>query len=386
MPIRVQTPHGIVEFPDGTSEQEMAAALSSLGPADAGEQAARKATGLDSPNGAMVAPGGGRGTQLNVRRSNNWLRENAPTIGATMATLPMGGGGGIIPWALRAAAAGGGGAAGSGLRGDDPSTMAWEGSKQALLQGGGDAVMRGGQAIAHGLMRGTVPENIAKNFDAVDIAQEALNRGAVPGSRRSAARVAQQSSAANVERDAAASSVPPMNPVRTIEGLRPLYQRAKSGGFPDDARTILEEAQKSIRDIKTSPDFAAGGLSGRGVLARKDVMGGQASAALRGSDALTPNMKDAQRASIAAYMRETPRMESALKESQALMALDAVMQKQKNSNLVTRFRSGGVGSAMATPFGLSMSAHAANQGAKLADPQLIRALMALLGERSGQDE
>lgn len=97
-------------------------------------------TPVSSPAPAAgIATGGGRGTGLDVRKSNQWAQDNAPSIGAGIAALATGGS--SIPASMLAAAAGG--AAGSGLRGDSVDTAAWEGTKQGLLTAAGGAVGKG---------------------------------------------------------------------------------------------------------------------------------------------------------------------------------------------------------------------------------------------------
>lgn len=139
MPVRVQTPHGVVEFPDGMSEQDMAAALSRLPKAapshDAPnsfdvdtERAARGATGIESNSGTLVSPGGGRGTRLDVRKSDKWLYDNTPTIAAGAAAAASGGG--VL---LPSIAAGGAAYLGARVRGDSREDAAGTGVSQGIL-------------------------------------------------------------------------------------------------------------------------------------------------------------------------------------------------------------------------------------------------------------
>ena len=155
------------------------------------------------------------------------LKANAPAIGATLAggAASLGSGGFLLP----VIAAGGGGYLGARARGDDRERAASEGVKQAALEGGGRAVMGAGGLVARGLMKGTVPKNIAKDFDQVDIPQQMLNRGIVPGVPASARRVGRMSEAANVEREAAAATVPTMPRRKIIEGWRPIHAEGVAG-------------------------------------------------------------------------------------------------------------------------------------------------------------
>ena len=327
-----------------------------------------------------IATGGGRGTGLDVRKSNKWARENAPTIGATLATTATGGG--ALPLLLAASA---GGATGSALRGDDADTILKEGAIQGAIEGGGGLALKGGRAIAHGLMRGTVPKNIAKNFDDVDIAGTMLDRGVVPGSAKSARRVEGLSQRANAERDAAAATVPTMSRGQIIEGLRPLHQKGVTGKVPEMSDATLEQMRQSAREI--GPD----GLSGPQALARKDIKQAQGKAALTSSDRRTAafgsQLADDERAAIVKHLRDPnlahgPRMGQALDESQAMMAVDQVMKDAAHSNPITRGRIGGVTAASLSPLGLGATAHAVNQGRKIADPRILRLLDLIMRERS----
>ena len=256
------------------------------------------------------------------------------------------------------------------------------GAQEGALQGIGGLAMKGLKAMGHGLMRGTVPKNIATNFDDVDIAGAALKSGAFPGSARSARRIEGLSRIANERVKQAASAVPPVTARDAAANLRPLYDDAVSARMPERAGSIVERAKGIRQELR-------GGLSGEGALARKGILQQEGKAALNAPNpkaaALDPQLADAERSGIVAALRKSPQMAGALDESQRMMALDRVMKDQAHSNIVTRARVGGMTGAAMSPLGLSMTAHAANQGAKLADPQLIRALMMLLGERSDQE-
>lgn len=323
-----------------------------------------------------IATGGGRGTGLDVRKSNKWASDNAPVIGATLATLPMGGGGGLIPLALRAAAAGVGGAAGSGMRGDNASTMAFEGGKQALMQGGGEAVVNGGRMIAHGLMRGTVPKNIAKEFDQVDIAGEMLDRGVVPGSKQSAGRVSRLSGEANARTSDVARQMGPLSRRDITAGFREPFEEASTAKMSDTATKIAEHTRAVGRDLK-------GGISAEGALARKRVLQRQGEAALNNPEtgAFMPQLKNTERATITGLLRRDPKMAAALNESQALMAVDDVMKDAAHSNMVTRGRIGGLPAMAMSPMGMGATAHGVNQGRKIADPRILRLMDLIMGSQ-----
>lgn len=322
-----------------------------------------------------VATGGGRGTGLDVRKSDAWLKDSAPMLGAGLAT--MAGPGGLIPATMLAA---GGGFAGASLRGDSPEDAAIEAAKQAAMEVGGRAVMAAAKPIARGFMKGAVPKNIGKEFDDVDIAQEMLDRGVMPGIPSSARRVEGLSRIANMERDAAAKTAPSMSAVKAIEGYKDLFQQARAAAKPDRAAAILDEARQTVRDIGPS------GLSGEQQLARKDILQQEGKAALNDPRraAIAPQMANAERRTIVSNLRSSPRMAKALDESQALMAIDQVMQDAAHSNPVTRMRIGGPTAALLTPAGLAGTAHAINQGRQVANPQVLRLLDMLLSQGSHQ--
>jgi hypothetical protein len=231
-------------------------------------------------------------------------------------------------------------------------------------------------------MRGTIPKNIAKNFDDVDIGREMLDRGVVPGSARSARRVEGLSRAANAERDAAAATVPPMTRSKVIAGLRPIHQRAVAGRMPQMSDDTVEFMRQSAREIGPTP------LSGPEALARKDIQQSLGRAATNAANprqaAFGPQLHDAERAAIVSHLRETPRMAQALDESQTLMAIDKVMKDAAHSNIVTRARVGGATGASMTPLGIGATAHAVNQGAQAFNPQVVRLLDLIM--RSGSHD
>lgn len=298
--------------------------------------------------------------------------QRLPTIAAGAAAAASGPG--II---LPAIAAGGAGYLGARVRGDSRADAAVEGLQQGAMEGAGGAILKGGKAIANGLMRGTVPKNIAKDFSGVDIAGTMLDRGVVPGSARSAKRVEGLSTAANAERDAAAATVPTMPRRKVIEGLRPMHAKGVQGRVPEMSEATLEQMRKSAKEI------GPGGLDGPSALARKDIKQAQGNAAVNSSDPRTAafgsQLADAERGAIVSHMRETPRMAQALNESQKMMAVDQVMKDAAHSNPVTRARVGGMTAASLSPIGIAATAHGVNQGRQLFNPDLLRLLNILAG-------
>lgn len=377
MPIRVKTPGGIVEFPDGTDPSVMERALREQftpeqeAPIAPVASHAAPEPPADSPYAEVAPDYAGAAREIGAT-----AKRNAPMIGAGMAVAA--GPGGVLP-AL--ALAGGGGYLGARVRGDDRPSASIEGVKQAALEGGGRLAGGALRLIGKATMRGTIPKNIAKEYDSVDIAQEALDRNVVPGSSLSANRVRRLSTAANAERDAAAATVPVMPRRKIISGIKPVYQEAATAKEPEIAEDLLAYMRKSARDI--GPE----GLTGEQQLARKTIKQRQGKAALGGNarEASTlPQATNAERGAIASHLRETPRMATALDESQALMALDDVMKDAAHSNPITRARIGGLTSAAMTPIGLGLTGHAFNKGARALDPQVLRAL-ALMAQLRGEE-
>ena len=253
-----------------------------------------------------------------------------------------------------------------------------EGLIQGGLEGGGRAAMGTVKLVARGLMKGAVPKNIAKEFQGqVDIPREMLERNVLPGVPASARRVSRLSSAANVERDAAAQTVPVMSPSKVIAALWPAHAEAVAAREPQLAEAVLEHMRTSARNI--GPE----GLTGPQALARKDVQQRLSKAALNNPQtaAIAPQLHNAERGALVSHLRQTPRMGRALDESQALMAIDEVMKDAALSNPVTRARIGGLSAAALSPIGLGVTAQMAQKSAPLVSPAMLRAIqLAMLQE------
>jgi hypothetical protein len=297
-----------------------------------------------------------------------WAKQNAPTIGAGLATTAAAATGvGLIPAAV---VAGGGGFLGARARGDDRETAAVEGGMQSALQLLGGGLVKAGRAGANFLMRGGIPKNIQADFGGKQVAQEALDTGAIPGSERSAARISRLSNEANQARDTAAANVPPLTPQRLVSGFRPIYSESVEAMTPARSHEIAKYAKNSAREIK-------GGLSGKGQLARKTVKAQEGKVALNADNSKTANLSsqlaNTERDIIASHLRETPGMEEALNLSQRRMGLDRFMQDSLTSNMVNRMGGGPI-NMMRSPMGLGITAHAVNQGSRMVDPQILRAM------------
>lgn len=307
-------------------------------------------------------------------RTFRLVKENAPLVGGAIGAMMTGGA--SLP--VQVAAAAGGGGLASLLRGDSASDALSNGLIEGGTQGVGGLAVKAGKGIARGLMKGTVPKNISKDFSGqVDIHGEMLKRGAFPGVPASKQRFDRLSTAANTERDAAAATVPVMPRSKVIAGLRPEHAEAVRGKSSQLKAATLDHMRTSAREI--GPD----GLSGPEALTRKDIQQRLSSAAINNPStaAVAPQLHNAERAAIVSHLRETPRMGAALDESQALMAIKQVMEDATHSNPVTRARIGGVTAAAMSPIGLGVTAHGVNQGAKALSPQMLRALQLAMQEQ-----
>lgn len=189
-PIRVNVlGHGIVEFPAGTSEQDMAAALASL-------DAPRQPT--ERPRGTGYRGPTGHDTDVPTDVALSRLRAAAPAIGSIAAGIASGGA--SIP--VQMLAVGAGAAAGQGIK-DAPeqmpasdrfSNMALSGLENALLQGAASGVGALAPRLAQGARnlwnRGAkITEPIAKSTQTMraggslkaakdEIAETVLSQGA----------------------------------------------------------------------------------------------------------------------------------------------------------------------------------------------------------------
>jgi hypothetical protein len=229
-------------------------------------------------------------------------------------------------------------------------------------------------------MRGGIPKNIQADFGGREVAQEALDTGAVPGVASSARRISRLSNEANAALDTTAATVPTLSGRKIIDGLRKLHGEAVAAKMPDRASVIRERAEEILQEVGT-------GLDPAGQLARKGIKAFEGKTALNAPNSkmagLDSQLADAERDAIVSHLRETPGMEQALNTSQRRMGLDRWMQDAKNTSMVSRARQS-LPSAVLSPMGLALTGHAINQGSRIADPNLARALMALLGQRSNE--
>lgn len=120
---------------------------------DALADSVRVAVSHDSPQARPISTGGGRGTGLDVRKSNQWLHDNAPALAATVVGL--GTGGASLP--LQAIAAGGAGYLGARARGDSREEATGSGIAQGALTGGFGLAAKGISAAGEAVSNRAVP-------------------------------------------------------------------------------------------------------------------------------------------------------------------------------------------------------------------------------------
>lgn len=312
-----------------------------------------------------IATGGGRGTGLDVRKSDAWAKRNAPAIGATLATTATGGG--ALPLILAASA---GGAGGSLLRGDDPSTALTQGGIQGAIQGGSMGVAGILKAIAPPLYRAAVPKMIQDKFSTADVAGAGLKARAVLGTTQGTRAATQAGNSAARQIDDAADFVPEMSAQDIQAAFRPKYNRALISGKIDRANEIGAHVKKSMGEIGQRP------LSGMGQLARKEFLEQEGKSAMTAANsnmaAVNPQLANIERKAIAKNLHTSPTMSQALKDSQAAIGLTRAAKSTENSTLVNRLSHGGVWNAAKSPAGLSGAAIGMNELANIPFAQLLR--------------
>lgn len=362
--ILVQTPQGIASFPAGTDPRviEQALAAQFLAPSPShGPAEARP-----------IATGGGRGTGLDVRKSDAWAKNNAPVIGATLATTATGGG--ALPMIL---AAGAGGAFGSALRGDDAGTIATEGAKQAALQGGGMVASKALQGLAKIPYRAAIPKNVLDKFSRSDLAGQGLKERVVLGTANGADRAAAASARAGGAIEDAADSVAPMSAHDIQNAFKPKYNKALTAGKTDRAVEIGDHVHKSMGEI------GPGQFTGKQQLARKEFLEQEGKSAMTAPNsnmaAVNPQLANIERRAILKNLRQSPEMADALNESQAAIGVNRAADATKNSSVVNRLAHGGLWNAARAPMGLSGMGIAMNEGRKIANPQMLRLLDLIIG-------
>lgn len=332
------------------------------------------------PEARPIATGGGRGTGLDVRKSDAFARDNAPAIGATLATVATGGS--ALPMLAAAAA---GGAAGSALRGDDAGSIAYEGGKQALFQGGGMGAAKLLQGIAKIPYRAAIPKQFLDKFSKSDLASKGLNDRVVLGTSRGAQRASAESARAGGAIADAVDSVTPMSASDVQAAFRPKYNKALTGGKIDSANEINAHVKKSMDEIGSGP------FTGKQQLARKEFLEQEGKSAMTAANsnlsAVNPQLANIERRAIVANLRRAPQMERALNESQAAIGIDRAAQATQNSSMANRLGGGWLNVAK-SPMVLSGSGIALNETGRavgrVADPRILRLLDLIMQENQRQ--
>lgn len=341
----------------GESEENIAAVIRQM-------SAVMPAVSHGEAEARPIATGGGRGTGLDVRKSDAWAKENAPVIGATLATTATGGG--ALPMIL---AAGAGGAAGSAMRGDDLSTVATQGAIQGGVQAGGMGAVKLLSGIAKIPYRAAIPKPILDKFSKSDLAAKGIKDRVVLGTTHGADRASAANARAGAAIGDAAESVTPMSARDVQTAFGPKYNKALTGGKIDKANEINAHVRKSMDEI------GPGEFTGRQQLARKEFLEQESKPAMAvvnsNMAATNPQLANIERRAIVQNLRRSPRMASALNESQASIGLDRAAQATQNSSIANRMGGGWLNMAK-SPVGLSSAGVAINEGRRVVDPRILR--------------
>ncbi len=326
----------------------------------------------EKPEARPISTGGGRGTGLDVRKSDAWAKKNAPVIGATLATTATGGG--ALPLIL---AAGAGGAVGSGLRGDDLGTMAVEGGKQAAIQGGGMAATKIIQGLSKIPYRAAIPKQILDKFGRSDLPAQGLKSRVLLGTESGAARAGAENARAGAAVGDVADTVPAMSGQDVQAAFRPKYNRALTAGK-------IQKANEINSHVKQSMDEIGEGFTGKQQLARKAELEPESKAAMGAVNpnmaAVNPQLANIERKAILSNLRSSKPMADALNTSQAAVGVNRAADATKNSSIFNRL-GGGWLNAIKSPAVLSGAGIAMHEGGKALSPEMLRAiaLMNLLG-------
>lgn len=321
-----------------------------------------------------IATGGGRGTGLDVRKSDAWAKNNAPAIGAAVATAGTGGLA-AIPAALA------GGAIGAGLRGDDLQTSLTEGGTQGLIQAGGMGLAKLAGMVAKPLYRAAIPKNILDKFSKSDVAGQGLKSRTLLGTATGAETAAKANAAAGQGIKDAAGSVPGLS-AQDIQGaFRPKYNKALTGGKIDRAKEIGAHVRTSMNEIGQQP------MNGAAQLARKEFLEQEGKSAMTAANsnmaAVNPQLANIERRAIVQNLRTSPEMAQALNTSQAAIGVDRAAQATQNSSILNRLSHGGVWNAAKSPAGFSGAAITADMLKNMPIADVVRLIQM---SQLGQDE
>lgn len=320
-----------------------------------------------------IATGGGRGTGLDVRTSDQWAHANAPVIGGSIAALATGGG--SIPVSMLAAGAGG--TAGAGMRGDSAESALWEGGKQALTEAVGIPLRLLGK-VAKPVYRAAIPKIIQDKFSQAALAESGLASRTLLGTK-SGTRTAQAAAKEAGEGiQAAAGSVPSMSGRDIQQAFGPKYNKALTGGKIDRANEINAHVRQSMNEIGEN-------FTGKQQLARKEFLEPESKAAMGAANpnmvAVNPQLANIERKAITKNLHLSPTMDKALTTSQAAIGVERAAKATENSSVLNRLSHGGVWNAAKSPAGLSGAAITMDQLSNVPFAQLIRAAqLAQLGQ------
>ena len=370
---RVHLPDGrVVDVPEGTDPAKIKDWVAkNAGPTP--PPMAPVSSHEDAP-ARPIATGGGRGTGLDVRKSDQWAKENAPAIGATIAALQTGGLA-AIPMAI------GGGYGGSRLRGDTNEQALWEGAKQGVMEGA-PKVIQGLSRVAY---KSAIPKTVLDKFRKADVVGAGLENRAVLGTTQGVNAAEQGGARAAAMQTAAAPTVPTMTAQDIQAAFRPKYNRALVGGRPDKASEISQHVRTSMDQIGT------GDMSGVMQLARKAELEPEAGSAMRAVSekmaATNPQLANIERRAITQNLRRSPQMTEALNTAQANVGLKRAALAQEHSTPFTRYRSsGGILDALHLPSAASGAGIIGNEVSRALNPNVQRLLLSLMSGHQRDEE
>lgn len=333
--------------------------------------------GVDTP-ARPIATGGGRGTGLDVRKSNQWASENAPAIGAALTTAATGGLSAPLSLPAMMLTAGAGGAAGAAARGDDAEGITTQAMLQGALQGSPAALKK----IAGITYRVAIPKQIQDKFSKAPMVIEGLRNRVLMGTKTGtrAAERAGETAAGKVQ--AAAPSVPPMTGQNVSDAFARKRARGVAGRKTARVSEIDEYVQNAQKEIGPTP------MTGDEQLARKEFLEPESKAAMGQANsnmaAVNPQLANIERKAIVRNLRSSPDMASALNQSQAAVGLGRAAQATENSTVLNRLSGpGGIWNAAKSPVGFSGAGIALNEVGRI-NPQVVRLLDLIM--RSGSHE
>lgn len=323
MPIRVQTPGGIAQFPDGTDPATIESALAKQFPAPESD-APMASHGPEQAPKTLTR--GGRDLDALMAESDRLFGD-----GSGLITAPL----------------------------------------QVVGQGPG-LVAKALQKIAPGMMRNALgaQQGIRNKFPTVNLDAVALREGAVPGSKRSIAAIGRAAQGANSGIQAAAQAadaagVAPVQPRQVVGEFRKLFDRAGAARLPEDQSAIVQRANEIRKQYR-------GGLSRADAIVAKQETADRAKGLLQGAaDPRTANiakkLAKAETAGLTAAAHTDPGVSEALTRSQELMALNKAMKQTGNRTSILR-------DALATSAGVGVGAMAGGPvGAMITAPLVVAA-------------